>query len=113
MTYLVLKDLHIVGAAVLLGTGACIAFFMGMAHLTRDATFVTRTAAVVVWADLIFTASAVVAQPITGYLLIRENGIPILDRWIVASLGFTSLPERSGCQWYGCRSTCAKRSVTR
>jgi uncharacterized membrane protein len=33
MLYFVLKYLHIVGAAVLLGTGAGIAFFMLAAHL--------------------------------------------------------------------------------
>ncbi len=35
MTYLDLKFLHIIGAAVLLGTGAGIAFFMMMAHSRR------------------------------------------------------------------------------
>ena len=32
MSYLILKFLHVIGAAVLLGTGAGIAFFMLMAH---------------------------------------------------------------------------------
>jgi uncharacterized membrane protein len=34
--YALLKIVHIVGATVLLGTGAGIAFFMLMAHRTRD-----------------------------------------------------------------------------
>jgi uncharacterized membrane protein len=86
VTYLVLKYLHVIGATVLLGTGVGIAFFMLMAHLSRDAVFVARTAAVVVVADIIFTATAVVAQPVTGYLLIVETGIPISEAWVVASL---------------------------
>jgi uncharacterized membrane protein len=70
---------------VLLGTGAGIAFFMLMAHLSRDAAFVARTAGVVVLADFLFTATAVTAQPVTGYLLMREAGLSVSDGWIVAS----------------------------
>ena len=35
--YLALKLIHILGATVLFGTGLGIAFFMFMAHRTRDA----------------------------------------------------------------------------
>ncbi|WP_062209178.1 DUF2269 domain-containing protein [Aureimonas sp. AU12] len=86
MSYLVLKFLHVVGATVLLGTGSGIAFFMLMAHRSRDAAFIARTAGTVVTADLLFTASAVVVQPITGYVLAREAGFPIGEGWILASL---------------------------
>ncbi|MGH7044293.1 MAG: DUF2269 family protein [Acetobacteraceae bacterium] len=86
MEYLVLKYLHVIGAMVILGTGAGIAFFMLMAHLSRDTAFVARTAATVVLADLLFTAAAVIAQPITGYLLLRETGIPAAQGWVIASL---------------------------
>jgi uncharacterized membrane protein len=58
--YTLLKVAHVIGAAVLFGTGAGIAFFMLMAHRTRDAALVAHTASVVVVADTIFTASAVV-----------------------------------------------------
>jgi uncharacterized membrane protein len=84
--YLLLKYLHVLGAIVLLGTGAGIAFFMLMAHLSRDAAFVARTARVVVLADVLFTATAVVAQPVTGYLLMRATGARFSDSWIAASL---------------------------
>jgi len=86
VTYLVLKYLHILGATVLLGTGAGIAFFMLMAHLTRDAVFVARTAGVVVLGDFIFTTTAIIAQPVTGYLLVREVGYSLTDGWILTSL---------------------------
>ena len=86
MTYFLLKFLHIVGAVVLLGTGTGIAFFMLMAHKSRDAAFIARTAGVVVLADMIFTASAVIAQPISGYFLTRQIGLPLGTSWIVASL---------------------------
>ena len=86
VTYLLLKYLHVVSAMVLLGTGIGIAFFMLMAHRSRDAAFVARTASVVVLADVLFTATAVVAQPVTGYLLLRETGIPLAEGWVAASL---------------------------
>jgi uncharacterized membrane protein len=85
-TYLVLRFLHIVGAAVLLGTGAGIAFFMLKAHLSSDVRLIAGVARIVVSADLIFTATAVVLQPVTGMLLARLAGYPILDGWIGLSL---------------------------
>jgi len=85
-TYLTMKYLHILGATALLGTGAGIAFFMLMAHRTQDAAFIARTAAHVVLADVLFTATAIVAQPVTGLYLIRETGIPLSQSWVVASL---------------------------
>jgi len=78
--YLVLKYLHVLGATVILGTGTGIAFFMLMAHLSRDPAFVAGTASIVVVADALFTAAAVIAQPVTGYLLARETGVALLTR---------------------------------
>src|SRR5215467_7177365 len=83
--YFIVKYLHVLGAIVILGTGAGIAFFMLMAHRSGDAGFIARTAAIVVKADAIFTATAVLAQPFTGYLLMREMGY-VFSGWIVVSL---------------------------
>jgi uncharacterized membrane protein len=83
---LLLRWLHLIGATVLLGTGAGIAFFMVMAHRTRDARLIAHTAATVVVADWVFTASAVVLQPITGALLARAIGWPLTEGWIVLSV---------------------------
>ncbi len=82
----ILRWLHILGACVLLGTGAGIAFFMVMAHRTRDAALIAHTAGVVVIADTLFTASAVIVQPITGYLLARGLGWDLGEGWIALSL---------------------------
>lgn len=87
MTYSLLKFAHLIGAIVILGTGAGIAFFMLMAHLSRDTQFVARTAAIVVLADFVFTATAVIVQPITGYLLLRQTGLSLSEGWVLASLG--------------------------
>jgi uncharacterized membrane protein len=85
-TYLILKYLHLIGATVLLGTGAGIAFFMLLAHRTRNAATVAAVAHMVVIADMLFTASAVVIQPITGTLLALYVGYPLTEGWIVLSL---------------------------
>ena len=84
--YLALKYLHVIGAAVLLGTGAGIAFFMLLAHRTREARTVAAVARIVVTADFVFTATAVVAQPITGVLLAWAIGHSLRDGWIVLSI---------------------------
>lgn len=86
MTYLILKYLHLIGAIVLIGTGAGIAFFMVMAHFTGNATKIAGVARIVVTADFLFTATAVIAQPITGVLLAREVGYPLTEGWIVLSI---------------------------
>lgn len=83
---LLLRWLHLIGACVLLGTGAGIAFFMLMAHRTGDARTVAHVAGTVVVADLLFTAMAVVAQPVTGALLAWGLGWSLLEPWILASL---------------------------
>jgi len=85
-TYFVLKFVHVIGAAVLLGTGAGIAFFMLMAHLTGRPAVVAGVARIVVVADFVFTATAVVVQPITGALLAWAAGYSLGEGWIVLSL---------------------------
>ena len=86
MAYLALKFLHLIGATVLLGTGAGIAFFMLMAHLDGRPAVVAGVARIVVIADFLFTATAVVAQLITGVLLAHLVGYSLLDGWIVLSI---------------------------
>jgi uncharacterized membrane protein len=86
MEYFALKFLHIVGASVLLGTGAGIAFFMLLAHLSGQSAVVAGVARIVVLADFLFTATAVVAQPVTGVLLARNIGYALLDAWILWSI---------------------------
>ncbi len=82
----VLRWLHVIGATVLLGTGAGIAFFMLMAHRTRQPALVAHVAGTVVVADLLFTATAVVAQPLTGLGLALLVGWPLTEGWLLVSL---------------------------
>ena len=95
-TYYLLKWLHVIGAAVLLGTGAGIAFFMLMAHRTGEARAVATVARIVVVADYVFTATAVVAQPVTGVLLAWTVGYSLGEGWILASIALYLL---TGAFW--------------
>jgi uncharacterized membrane protein len=96
MLYLALKYLHVIGASVLLGTGAGIAFFMLLAHRTGDPRVVAGVARIVVIADFLFTATAVVLQPITGLALVHVVGYPLRDDWILLSIGLYIL---TGAFW--------------
>ena len=86
MSYDVLLFLHVIGAMVLVGTGAGIAFFMVVSNQSGDARLIAHVAGIVVIADTLFTATAAILQPITGYLLAREVGWPLLDGWVALSL---------------------------
>lgn len=87
MIYLAVKLIHILSGAVLFGTGAGIAFFMLRAHATRDPATVAAVARIVVLADYVFTATAVVIQPVTGLMLIHLQGYSLTEPWLVAAYG--------------------------
>ncbi|WP_315797940.1 DUF2269 domain-containing protein [Bradyrhizobium sp. SZCCHNRI3043] len=84
--YFLVKYLHVLGAIVILGTGTGIAFFMLMAHLSGEAAFIARTAGVVVIADMLFTLSAVLLQPVTGGTLMWLSSTAVTDGWLLTSL---------------------------
>jgi uncharacterized membrane protein len=84
--YLLIETLHVIGATMLFGTGAGIAFFMLMAHRSGDAHVIAHTAGVVVVADTLFTATAVILQPVTGAWLAHTAGFPLAHSWLGLSL---------------------------
>jgi uncharacterized membrane protein len=96
IAYEALKFLHVVGTAVLLGTGAGIAFFLVMAHRTGRAATIAAVARIAVVADFVFTATAVVVQPITGMLLAAWLGLSLLQGWIALSIALYVL---TGAFW--------------
>src|SRR5580698_3189819 len=89
--YFLVKYLHVLPAIVILGTGTGIAFFMLMAHLSRDPAFIARTAATVVIADMLFTLTAVLLQPVSGGLLMALSETSLAERWLSASLGLYAM----------------------
>ena len=88
---ILLKFVHLIGASVLFGTGAGIAFFMFWADRSGDVQAIASTARTVVVADFIFTATAVVVQPVTGLGLAHLKGYDFFEPWILASLGLYAL----------------------
>jgi uncharacterized membrane protein len=84
--YLVLKLIHILGGTVLLGTGLAIAFFMTMAHRTGEPAAVAQTARIVVIADALFTATAVLVLPLSGWAMALMTGVSTFHWWIKATL---------------------------
>jgi uncharacterized membrane protein len=90
----ILKLIHVLSGAVLFGTGLGIAFFMVWATRTRKARVVAEVARIVVVADFVFTATAVVIQPLTGLWLIHLLGHSLTESWLLATYvlyGFTGL----------------------
>lgn len=81
-TYLALKLIHILSSTLLFGTGLGTAYFMWRADRTGDAGVIAATARHVVVADWLFTAPAVVVQPLTGWLLARELGLDLTAGWL-------------------------------
>jgi uncharacterized membrane protein len=69
---------------------------MLMAHRSGDVAFIGRTARVVVIADMLFTASAVTLQPVTGWLMMRQAGLGFSESWIAVSLALYLL---AGAFW--------------
>jgi uncharacterized membrane protein len=95
-SYLVVKWLHVTGAAILFGTGLGIAFHLWIALRGGSlATLVAATRAAVL-ADFVFTLPAIVLQPLTGIALARSMGYPLDSPWIVASFALYLL---AGACW--------------
>jgi uncharacterized membrane protein len=94
--YLWIKWAHVISSTVLFGTGAGIAFFFIRAHRTGDVRVIAAVAREVVIADTVFTATAVVLQPLTGLAMIRLAGYPFSLPWLQWSLALYVLV---GCCW--------------
>lgn len=84
---LALRLAHIMGAVVLMGTGAGIAFFMVMSQRSCDPKLIAHVAGIVVLADMVFTATAAIAQPVTGTLLALSLGWSLWESWILVGIG--------------------------
>lgn len=85
--YLVVKFVHVLSGAVLLGAGIGIAFFLLWANAKGDIAMIAVTLRGVVFADFAFTAVAIVVQPATGLWLQLLSGREVTEWWIAMSLG--------------------------
>ncbi|MGB8715843.1 MAG: DUF2269 domain-containing protein, partial [Rhodanobacteraceae bacterium] len=85
--YVALKTVHILSSTLLFGTGLGTAFFMWFTHRTGQINAIATSARLTVLADLLFTAPAVIVQPVTGYLLLRQTGFDLHAPWVQAAIG--------------------------
>ena len=86
MDYLTIKWLHVLSSTILFGTGIGSAFYLFAASLRGDPPSAYFAARHVVIADWLFTAPAVVLQPVTGFYLTQLAGMPLTSRWLAWSL---------------------------
>lgn len=86
MSYILLKTLHVLSSTILFGTGIGTAYYLLCACLSRDVRLISRIATWVVRADWLFTATTVVLQPLTGWMLMRSAGFPADAPWLRMSL---------------------------
>ena len=84
-SYNLLKWSHILSAFLLFGTGLGSAFYKWMADRSGNLQAQVITAKHVVLADWLFTTPTVIYQPLSGWLLLRELGLPLSEPWVVAS----------------------------
>jgi uncharacterized membrane protein len=78
----VVKTLHILSSAVLFGTGLGVAFFMFCSRYAKSIHEKYYAARFTVLADYIFTAPAVIIQPLTGFWLMNEAGYDPMAFWL-------------------------------
>ena len=83
--YAFVKTLHILSATILFGTGLGIAFFFWMGGRSGNDQAAYFAARATVIADVLFTTTAVIAQPLTGAWLVWRGGFDPFDRWLMAT----------------------------
>lgn len=93
--FLIVKTLHVVSAAVLLGAGIGIAFFCGFgtrhALARNDIAVLRMVLRFTVVADSVFTAPAVVIQLATGWWLMQALGWRLGSPWALAVFSLFAL----------------------
>ena len=85
--YLLVKTVHVLSSTVLFGTGLGIAFFFLMGLRSGDpsgAYFAARTTAI---ADMIFTLTAGIVQPLSGFALVHLAGWDPVAPWLLWTYG--------------------------
>jgi uncharacterized membrane protein len=90
-SYLILKVVHVISAAVLLGTGLGIAFFKWISDRTGNVPIIRVVSEKVVLADWLFTLPAIIVQAITGVVLARTLGYPLFHGWLARSIALFCL----------------------
>lgn len=87
MEYLIAKWLHILSSTLLFGTGIGSAYYLLFTSLavrrSGDPRAVALVAAKVVQADMWFTATTIVFQPLSGWYMAHLAGLPLTSKWLM------------------------------
>ena len=86
MSYELLIFLHIASLIVLLGVGGGSAFYKFMSDRSGNLEVIVHTNKIVVLADWLFTTPSVIAQPLTGMMLMNLLGISLWTPWLLSSI---------------------------
>lgn len=86
MSYLLLKYIHILSSTLLFGTGLGTAFHGYLAFRTKDPNVIASVGRSVILADWLFTAPAVIIQPVTGVAMALMAGWPLTTGWLALSI---------------------------
>jgi uncharacterized membrane protein len=81
------KTLHIMTGIILLGTGLGSAFFKYRVDRIGDLSAIVFASKTVVLVDWLFTAPAVVLQPLSGLLLAHLGGYSLTQPWLKTGIG--------------------------
>lgn len=85
MLYEAVKTIHIISSTILFGTGVGIAFFFFMGMRSGDPSASWFAARTTVIADMAFTLTAGIVQPLSGFLLIHLTGQDPAQPWLIAT----------------------------
>lgn len=86
MSYQFLLYIHILSSTLLFGTGLGTAFHGWMAYRSRDLAAIAVVSRNVVLADWLFTAPAVIIQPLSGIFLAGRAGFSLATPWLLAAI---------------------------
>ena len=84
--YLVLKWIHVLSSTILFGTGIGSAYYMFLASRHRDPRVAHWVVRHVVVADWVFTTTAIIVQPVTGFWLAKIAGYSLTSAWLLGSI---------------------------
>jgi uncharacterized membrane protein len=82
-----IKFVHVLAAALMLGTWWCLALFMLLAHRSRNTSVVALVTQFVVTIEKAVMIPAILLQPLSGFPLASAIGLqPLNELWIQISL---------------------------
>jgi len=85
--YSFIKTIHIITSTILFGTGMGIAFFMLRSCFTENLQEKFYAIRTTVLADYLFTAPAVIIQPLSGFWLVWKGGYDMTALWLMMTYG--------------------------